>query len=59
MLYKESPCKGCTRVLNPDGCENKYCKEWKAWFLCRWAQIYGYGQRHGCAGKGANHELEK
>lgn len=59
MMNNQSPCKGCTRVLNPDGCENKYCKEWKAWFLHRWALIHRYGQTNGCAGKGKNYELEK
>lgn len=52
----DSPCKNCTRVQNPDGCENKYCKEWKAWFLRRWAQIHRYGLIYG---KGKQDELEK
>lgn len=52
MKNKHSPCEGCTRVVNPDGCENKNCKVWKVWFLHRWAQIYRYGKQHGCAGKG-------
>ena len=57
MMNKcSSPCPGCTRVQNPDMCENKYCKDWKAWFLRQWAQIHRYGQVHG---KGAKHELEK
>ena len=56
MVCKESPCKGCTRVANPEGCENKYCKEWKAWFLHRWALIHRFGQQYG---KGKGHELEK
>ncbi len=42
-----SPCENCTRVQNPKGCENKNCKDWKAWFLRRWAQIHAYGVRHG------------
>lgn len=42
-----SPCEGCTRVANPKGCENKNCKEWKAWFLRRWAVIYAYGRKYG------------
>ena len=40
-----SPCVGCVRVKEPDKCENKNCKVWKAWFLRRWAEIYAYGQR--------------
>ncbi len=46
-----SPCEGCTRVNDPNACENKQCKAWKTWFLRRWAAIYGYGQRHGLARK--------
>lgn len=42
-----SPCESCSRVLDPDGCENKNCKFWKAWFLRRWADIYHYGRLHG------------
>ena len=41
-----SPCKECTRVANPDACENKNCKYWKAWFLRRWSGIYAYGQQY-------------
>jgi hypothetical protein len=52
----DRPCKGCTRVQNPDMCENKYCKDWKAWFLRRWAQIHRYGLVYG---KGTENELEK
>ena len=48
----ESPCKTCVRIANPDGCENKNCKEWKVWFLHRWAEIHRFGVQHGCAGKG-------
>ncbi len=47
----ESPCARCTRVRNPDSCENKNCKDWKAWFLRRWAGIYGYGRRCGLTEK--------
>ena len=42
-----SPCVGCTRVACPENCENKLCKDWKAWFLGRWAGIHAYGQRYG------------
>ena len=46
MKDHNSPCKTCTRVCNPDGCENKNCKFWKAWFLGRWRNIYRYGQQY-------------
>ncbi|MBR4017428.1 MAG: hypothetical protein IKK11_06420 [Oscillospiraceae bacterium] len=45
MQKTVSPCEKCTRVSNPDKCENKLCKEWKAWFLRQWAGIYQYGQK--------------
>ena len=32
----DSPCLTCTRVRNPGNCENKTCKEWRAWFIDRW-----------------------
>ena len=47
-----SPCESCIRVRDPGACENKNCKVWKAWFLRRWAAIYGYGRLHGVAKKG-------
>ena len=31
-----SPCLECTRVRNPQDCENKGCKDWQAWFIDRW-----------------------
>ena len=31
-----SPCLECTRVKDPQACENKGCKDWQAWFLNRW-----------------------
>ena len=30
------PCLECTRVRDPQSCENKGCKDWQAWFLHRW-----------------------
>ena len=47
-----SPCENCYRVLDPYSCENKHCKVWKAWFLSRWAAIYGFGRRCGVGKKG-------
>ena len=32
----KSPCLTCTRVRDPRNCENKVCKEWRAWFIDRW-----------------------
>ena len=32
----KSPCLECTRVRDPQNCENKLCKEWQAWFIDRW-----------------------
>ena len=37
-----SPCETCTKVKEPAKCENKLCKDWKAWFLRRWAAIQSY-----------------
>lgn len=47
MCTNEYPCKTCTRAAHPEKCENKLCKEWKAWFLRRWADIYAYGKQVG------------
>ena len=47
-----SPCEHCTRVRDPGACENKSCKVWKAWFLRRWAAIYGFGRVYGAGKKG-------
>lgn len=30
------PCLTCTRVRDPQNCENKVCKDWRAWFIDRW-----------------------
>ena len=50
MKRTESPCAHCTRVQNPAVCENKLCKDWKRWFLHRWAEIYRFGQKYGKKG---------
>ena len=34
--HKDYPCRGCKRVRDPVNCENKACKDWKAWFISRW-----------------------
>lgn len=43
---KQSPCVTCTRVPNPNDCENKLCQPWKRWFLARWAEIHAYAQHN-------------
>ncbi len=37
-----SPCLICTRVKDPENCENKHCKVWRAWFLRRWSLIHRF-----------------
>lgn len=34
-----SPCLQCTRVRDPQNCENKLCKDWQAWFIDRWESM--------------------
>ena len=34
-----SPCRSCTRVRDPQNCENKNCRSWQSWFIRRWDQI--------------------
>lgn len=29
----------CVRVPDPEQCENKNCKVWRAWFVERWEQL--------------------
>ena len=43
---KESPCRTCTRVKNPEACCNKSCSDWIEWFLSRWEAMrrYVYGK---------------
>ncbi|MBQ7341013.1 MAG: hypothetical protein IJW41_02460 [Oscillospiraceae bacterium] len=37
-----SPCLTCTRVRDPENCENKGCKVWRQWFIKRWELIHRY-----------------
>ena len=37
-----SPCLNCTRVREPQNCENKTCKDWQAWFIDRWESMREY-----------------
>ena len=34
--WKENPCIGCTRVEDPQRCDNKNCGLWRKWFFRRW-----------------------
>lgn len=38
-MSRQSPCVGCTRVECPEQCDNKGCKVWQQWFLCRWEEL--------------------
>lgn len=40
-----NPCLICTRIPDPENCENKKCVAWQAWFLSRWAQLHSYPRR--------------
>lgn len=31
-----NPCKNCTRVPDPDACDNKQCQEWQVWWKSCW-----------------------
>ena len=31
-----NPCLNCTRVADPDNCENKLCPQWRSWFFAKW-----------------------
>lgn len=31
-----SPCLHCTKVRDPNLCENKSCKLWSSWFIGQW-----------------------
>lgn len=35
----EYPCDKCTKVEDPNKCENKRCLEWKEWFLKAWSKF--------------------
>lgn len=36
---RKSPCLACTRVKDPEECENKQCKAWRDWFIRRWEEV--------------------
>jgi len=40
-----SPCTGCTRVSDPNACENKNCQLWQRWFISRWDRLRSYPRR--------------
>lgn len=37
-----SPCRTCTRVADPDKCENKNCQVWQRWFINSWDGMRAY-----------------
>ena len=39
IVIKESPCRTCTRVEDPEMCNIKYCTEWRGWFVAAWNQM--------------------
>lgn len=39
MKKVPSPCLTCTRVRDPEQCENKACSVWRAWFIARWDSL--------------------
>lgn len=42
-VYKApSPCLTCTRVRDPQNCDNKLCQPWRQWFRRRWDMIHRY-----------------
>ena len=41
-----SPCLTCTRVRDPQKCENKTCRDWQAWFIHRWEAMREGVRRH-------------
>ncbi len=51
----ESPCLTCTRVKDPQNCENKLCRPWQVWYLKRWKGINGFYEKY----KEKMNELEK
>lgn len=38
--YGKSPCLTCTRVHDPEECNDKSCGRWRAWWLAKWEQIH-------------------
>lgn len=36
---KRSPCASCSRVKDPENCENKHCSVWRQWFIDRWETL--------------------
>lgn len=44
-LYDVSPCLRCSRVSDPDSCENKHCVPWRNWFVAQWNILHDYPRR--------------
>lgn len=45
-MEKESPCKTCTIVKDPEICDDKLCKQWREWFMRKWEDLRN-GKRKG------------
>jgi hypothetical protein len=35
----KKPCISCTRVTDPENCEDKRCQAWQRWFTDAWDQL--------------------
>ena len=38
-MANKKPCDICTRVKDPESCENKNCPQWWEWFVRRWEEL--------------------
>lgn len=46
MIETANPCTLCTKVADPQNCENKQCPLWRSWFTAKWNQtrkLFGTG----------------
>lgn len=39
MKQIQYPCTNCRRTEDPGQCDNKDCRQWRAWFLQSWEQL--------------------
>ena len=46
LKKQQNPCKTCTKVKSPYACGNRYCTEWKQWYLNRQRLINGYAKKN-------------
>ena len=40
------PCKECTAVPDPKGCDRKCCGDWKHWFLGEWKKFNDFYENY-------------